>query len=135
MVVRTKVDSKKIATSMAVEENEEREHILRMNDEILFIPRFSAKSKSNIVIEKMFVKAINAYRDRYGDKPPKGMKKVKKKSSVGNVNKKKSVGKRKNSSKKKKNVGGGRVDYDEEKENKGREDNGNGNQNSCCIIL
>lgn len=75
MVVRNKVDNKEIISDTEDECNKQFKEITSINEEIMFIKNFSAKSKSQDKIEKMFIKAINLYRDYYGEQPPPGGKK------------------------------------------------------------
>jgi len=75
MVIRNKVDNKQIISDSEQECDEQFREITSINEEIMFIKNFSAKSKSQDKIEKIFIKAINLYRDYYGEQPPPGGKK------------------------------------------------------------
>ena len=75
MVIRNKVDNKSIISESEQDCNDEFNQITSINEEIIFIKNFSAKSKSSEKIEKIFIKGINLYRDYYGEQPPPGGKK------------------------------------------------------------
>eukprot|EP00483_Globobulimina_turgida_P000550 UN00550 len=81
MVIRNKIDNKTIISETESECDQQFKEITSINEEIMFIKNFSAKNKSMDKIEKIFVKAIELYRDYYGDMPPPGGSKKRKKSS------------------------------------------------------
>eukprot|EP00484_Ammonia_sp_Unknown_P022668 CAMPEP_0197025968 /NCGR_PEP_ID=MMETSP1384-20130603/6169_1 /TAXON_ID=29189 /ORGANISM="Ammonia sp." /LENGTH=258 /DNA_ID=CAMNT_0042454567 /DNA_START=53 /DNA_END=829 /DNA_ORIENTATION=- len=72
MVIRNKVDNKTIIADTEETCNQQFKEITAINEEIIFIKNFSAKTKTDDKIEKVFMKAINQYRDYYGEQPPVG---------------------------------------------------------------
>eukprot|EP01083_Nonionella_stella_P041150 111607_1 len=75
MVIRNKVDNKTMISDTQPQCEQQFKEITSINNEIMFVKNFSAKSKSSDKIEKMFVKAIELYRQYYGNMPPPGKKK------------------------------------------------------------
>eukprot|EP01083_Nonionella_stella_P219441 786070_1 len=76
-----KIDNKTIITDTEDEINEQFKEITSINEEIIFIKNFSAKNKSSDKIEKIFIKAIELYRDYYGEQPAPGPPNKKKKEN------------------------------------------------------
>ena len=120
MVIRNKVDNKEIISDTEDECNQQFKEITSINEEIMFIKNFSAKSKSQDKIEKMFIKAINLYRDYYGEQPPPGGKK---KSAASKAETYDDAPKKKQTKKKQtKNKGSGSKNGKSKSKGKGRTD-------------